>query len=286
MDRESYILKRGMHSQRVTIISLLIINLGLILVFGTSQLGLSIDFTESSSSLGASLVTAGILTITLDRLAVRAMSDRIEDQLAERLADVSLVEAGLARAIDETPFDELCRYAKDSDELVIVQTWAPSLQKIIKSVEGSLTSSSKLTVYLLHPDSPIAEIRSLDLQERSDHVAERVRDNITILRSLYRRLKLNTDLTDDQIAERLEVRLYTSMPACAIYKLDSVMYIASYWIRGMSAHRLNYVLQGTGAGLATKAYLDHIKELQAASLPVKFQTDDIPSLKDVEKLRA
>ncbi len=281
-----YTVKKTIHGQRVTIVSLLLIIVGILLIGDLAMFGIPNRLPAGTSSLGASLVTAGLLTMTLDRLAVRAMSERIEDQLYDRLHDISLVEAGLVKAIDETPFDELCKHARQSREIVIVQTWAPSLPKITKAVEQSLMAGAKLRIFLLHPDSPMAEIRSLDLQERSDHVSQRVKDNINIIRSLYARLNVNAGLSADELAKRIEVKLYSSMPACAIYKMDSVMYVASYWVRGMSAHRLNYVLQSASPGLSTQTYLRHIEELESASVSVKLgPSERLPTLEEADQVR-
>ncbi|GAA2409846.1 hypothetical protein GCM10010420_43090 [Streptomyces glaucosporus] len=118
-------------------------------------------------------------------------------------------------------------------EICVLQTWIPNLHRFDSELERAVTERrARVRVLLLHPASPVARLRDEALRTVRDPAMEEdvragVERCLSILESLHRALR-------EEDRERLQVRVYNSLPSIAVYKTDD-HYLVSSFLHGRLA---------------------------------------------------
>ena len=267
--------------QRILIASLIFILLGVILLFAISPN--FIDYRNEIGSVGISLITAGFLAITLDTISLRSMSSQLNDVLSEGITEMRLREFGIEDVVLGTPFDDIFSSIDVTKNLTIIQTWSPSLKGMLERAQKNLSRGGSITIYLLHPDSIYAKQRSLDLDEEPDFVKTYIKNDISIIRSLYRRVVSDGELESSKAKTRIVLKLYSSLPTCAIYKTDNRAWLALFWLQVQSALRMNFVIEGSSYNDAMHQCDSHIRNVDEVSVAVDLSTDTLPPIDSLPK---
>ncbi|GAA2582989.1 hypothetical protein SMC26_41255 [Actinomadura fulvescens] len=117
-------------------------------------------------------------------------------------------------------------------EVMILQTWIPNLRLFVDELRDAIKERHvRVRILILHPSSPVARLRDEALSrfrdpELSGDVGASARQCLAKLAEIY------TDLGSD--GERLQVRVYNSLPSIAVYKVDE-RYLVSSFLHGQLA---------------------------------------------------
>jgi hypothetical protein len=116
-------------------------------------------------------------------------------------------------------------------EVVILQTWVPNLHRFQWALKSAILDRGvQVRILLLHPESPVARLREEALC-RDPALAEDVKANVERCLSILE--SLAADVPQEEQA-RLQVRVYNSSPAIAVYKADG-KYLVSSFLHGQLA---------------------------------------------------
>lgn len=165
-----------------TIISLVMIIAGLLIVFVWTP------HTNFKAEMGLSLITAGIVSLTIDNISIKEISIRLNKVVEDGLHELVMKRYGIVEITANTPYAKIYSAMTSSKEFTLVQTWSPDMKNILDHCESILGRGGTVTIFLLHPESPAAKQRSLDLQEQIEHVPEKIRSDAKQIRSMYHRL--------------------------------------------------------------------------------------------------
>jgi hypothetical protein len=193
-----------------------------------------LDSSEASSTLPkVTLVILCTVTVFLlleiDRLKVLEKVDRQLSKLDIEAMASELKQqhyGGTVQVHDRFPEERFTRLVCDARrEVTILQTWIPNLQRFQWALrEAVLVRRVAVRVLLLHPTSPVAQLREEALR-RDPALAPNVKANVEMC--LSQMAEIASDLRGKD-KSRLQVRLYNSLPSIAVYKTDQTYLISSF----------------------------------------------------------
>jgi len=115
--------------------------------------------------------------------------------------------------------------------VVILNTWIPVIDLLADSLAEAIERGARVSILLLHPDSHIAQLRSLALQAatrvqqfRQDMVGPGIRHCLDVLGAV-------SQMVDECHRGRLRVRLYDSLPSISLYGIDDRAFV-SFFMHG------------------------------------------------------
>lgn len=158
----------------------------------------------------------------LSKLDIDAIADKLKN---EHYAGIVKVHQGFP----EGTFSEYLASAKR--EVVILQTWIPNLLRFESMLEAAVNRRVRVRVLLLQPTSLVVGLREEALRVVQDpgagpDVRAGVELSLSVLASIFGRTGAQRDL--------LQVRIYNSLPAVAVYKTDE-HYLVSSFLHGQLA---------------------------------------------------
>ena len=127
---------------------------------------------------------------------------------------------GIVAAHPNLDYHMLAAAIAGGDEIVMFNTWIPGLDIIADSLVEALARGAHVSILLLHPDSNIARLRSLALQDgkqqgyHEDRVMRGIRHCLEVLAAVAHDV-------DADARRNLRVRLYDSLPSLAVYGIDN-----------------------------------------------------------------
>ncbi|MGE0408763.1 MAG: hypothetical protein AB7P23_05815 [Amphiplicatus sp.] len=263
----------------VLIVSLLLILVGVLLLFGVSPA--TPVFTNEVGSIGLSLITAGVIALTLDRVSVSAISGKLTGIIDRGLQELKVRNFGVSEITPSTPYDEIYESMKKSAYFDLAQTWSPDMRNILDSAAELVRNGGRLRVFLLHPESEAAKQRSSDLWEEPDYVPNKIRSDISQMRSFRRRMQAEQGLSERDAAARIKLYLHRSLPTCAIYRTEQKAWLAFYWLGAQSDARMNIVVDGTVDNPAAAQCAAHFEMLERAAVNVRLDRQEIPQLPEI-----
>lgn len=156
--------------------------------------------------------------------------------------DISNIKAGY-RGVVKVPErfdnDAFNKYISEArNEVAILNTWAPNLDKLKDSLKDALNKGVDVRVLLLHPYSEVVKLReealraaqnaedSEDLEEGEADVKNEICNCLDILEGIYR--------SSLGCRRHLRIRLYNSLPAISVYKADE-RYLVGVFTHGRLA---------------------------------------------------
>lgn len=251
---------------KITIVSLLFLVAGLTLIYACARYG---TCGSELSGIGLSLITAGIVAVTIDKVSLAELSAEVTSIVQDGLCALRMKNFGITNIVTNTPYQEIYAAMDLSKDFILVQTWSPDMKNILKHCESLLARGGRVTIFLLNPDSPAATQRSLDLQEKPDHVPAKIRSDADQIFSMYRRL-IKHGLKESSLKARLRFFYYKTLPSFAIYKTDKNAWVAFYWYGIQSDSGMNIVIDFHSDNPAKARYEDHLSFLEQTSDPQRL----------------
>jgi len=189
-----------------------------------------------------------------------------EDRLQSAAADLGTPPADVIRAIEsaeQTPVPSIpaedpsagvmgvhqhldnrlfADYIATAERVLILNTWIPDLGILTDALVEALARGAELRVLMLYPDSHIARLRSEALQLSSQSIAlnlvrRGVKHCLDVLAAI-------ASMVEPQHRERLQVRLYHSLPSIALYCVDDRAFMSVYLHGQHSVNSPQIELQG------------------------------------------
>lgn len=185
-----------------------------------------------------------ILFLELDRFHV---IDEIKQGLDEFKADRERRLAGLVEVAPQLEDDCYTARLSRARSATVLNTWIPNLERLQKHLEEVVRRGGQVQVLLLNPDSPAVELRHRALLEGgvravSYDVRAEVNRCLEILSLIHGRLPRAA-------RDRLQVRLYSSLPSISVYQADE-QYLVSMFLHGQLAiNSPQFDINGTGSDL-------------------------------------
>ncbi|MFD9412393.1 hypothetical protein ACFWBN_36045 [Streptomyces sp. NPDC059989] len=181
-------------------------------------------------------VVTGTVLLEIGRLG---LLDNVNNQLS-RLDMESIAEglkrehySGVIRVHRRFPEEAFTRYVETAErEVAILQTWIPNLHEFKHALKKAVVDRQvRVRILLLLPSSPVAGLRDEALGTAQDppeaDVNLDVQHCLSTLAGLYGSVR-----PEDR--ERLQVRVYNSLPSIAVYKADE-HYLVSSFLHGRLA---------------------------------------------------
>jgi len=86
-----------------------------------------------------------------------------------------------------------------------------------------------------------------------------------------------------QATSQISVKLYSSIPTCAIYQTDEKIWVALFWLKTQSANKMNFIIDGTTSNEARTHFIDQIHALDETSIKVDMTSQKlkIPELQSI-----
>jgi len=169
------------------------------------------------------------LLLEIDRLK---LLDNVSAQLSK--LDIDTIAGELKRehyggvtkvhqSLSEDMF--IARLESAERDVAILQTWIPNLHRLETALEEAVKRQVRVRILLLQPTSLVVDLRTEALRlvqdpARSPDVKANVEICLSILASIFK----NTG--SDQ--ELLQVRVYNSLPAIAVYRADEHYFVSSF----------------------------------------------------------
>ena len=169
------------------------------------------------------------LLLEIDRLK---LLDSVHAQLSKLDIDTIARELrrehyGGATKVHESLAEDMfiARLEAAERDATILQTWIPNLQRLEKALEDAIKRDVHVRVLLLQPTSLVVGLRTEALRlvqdpARSPDVKANVELCLSILTSIFK----NTGAD----RERLQVRVYNSLPSIAVYRADEHYFVSSF----------------------------------------------------------
>jgi len=165
-----------------------------------------------------------------DRLSARQDPRGVPPVMHDAVAEVQHGEHGVLRTHPNLDYHRLTEHIAVADEVVILNTWIPGIDILADSLADAIERGAGVSILLLHPESRIAQLRSLALQGaarvqfRQDMVRPGIRHCLDVLGSVSR-------MVDACHRGRLRVRLYDSLPSISLYGVDDRAFV-SFFMHG------------------------------------------------------
>ncbi|MFC9678173.1 hypothetical protein [Streptomyces sp. NPDC056948] len=198
--------------------------------------GLAGDTVPKLTLLILSTVTLFLL-FEIDRL--KAL-DNISTQLSKLDIDALARDlkhdhyGGVVRVHRRFPEETFEGFLNGADrEVTILQTWIPNVHRFESALKQAIVDRRvRVRVLLLHPSSPVADLRNEALRGLRDPALE---EDVQagVARCLSTLAALFQSVRDDDRA-RLQVRVYQALPSIAVYKADE-HYLVSSFLHGRLA---------------------------------------------------
>lgn len=270
----------------LVIAALILIILGMLLVF--------VQFSDDSNlhtklqNLGTALITAGIISLVLDSIAVKSMSSKLSGVLHNNLRELRIRDFGMSDVVDRLPFNQLYSELEVCKSFDVVQTWVPNLSPFLQHAEQMFIKGGRIRVFLLHPASASAGQRSHDLNKVDQpFISNKIKTDIRDVKSFYKTMERQNIFSKSDMKERLQLKLYATLPTCSIHKIDQKAWVGFYWLGIQSDEGMTLVISDNEKNnKALNTIKNQIEELDKKSIQVDLDTDKIPTLKSVmEKSR-
>jgi hypothetical protein len=225
---------------------------------------------DQFKALGASLVTAGLVALVLDRIALSALIGEVTDKLESAFGGFQVSAHGMRSIVVGPFYSDIYRRLRGSEQLTVLQTWSPDLTNLLREAEAVVHRGGQVRIYLLHPQSPFARQRGVDLGPGPDHVPSKIRSDARDVRAKHRRL------TSSGAKGSLELYYYNALPAFALYRVDDTAWVGSYWYQAQSDAGSTFVIDIPSP--LWVEYDRHLREVHRNSIRVRLDKDDEPEL--------
>jgi hypothetical protein len=145
-----------------------------------------------------------------------------------------------------------------AQRIAILNTWVPELNILADALLDALARDASVSILMLHPESPVARLRSEALQRatqarfREDRVRPGVRHCLEVLAAIARSV-------DADRRGRLRVRLYDSMPSIAVYAVDDRAFVSVFLHGRLAVHSVQLEVQGRDSLMGRQVF----EEVQA-----------------------
>ncbi|QKW08439.1 hypothetical protein HUT18_20745 [Streptomyces sp. NA04227] len=195
------------------------------------------------------------LLFEVDRLRVL---DNVNEQLSkldiEGLARERRTEhfGGVVKVHDGFPEGRFSDFLRSAvQEVVVLQTWIPNLHRFEAALRTALVERGvQVRILLLHPASPVAQLRDEALRTvRDSAMGEDVQASVH--RSLSILAHLHNGLDEPQ-RDRLQVRVYNSLPSVAVYKADEQYLVSSFLHGQLAIDSTQMEIEGTETQMGRK----------------------------------
>jgi hypothetical protein len=276
----------GTRFYKIAILSLCLFIIGLLLIFLSPKY--FPNFSTGLSSIGLSFLTAGMITLTIDRISLSIISSELNSTVEKGLNELGIWKYGIRSILDSMPYKEIYKSIDESNEFILIQTWSPDMNDILKHTEDMLRRGGKVTIFLLHPESCAAKQRSLDLNKHPKHVSEKIHNDSYQIQSLYLYLIKNRICSETDIKKQFKLFYYVSLPAFAFYKTEKKAWVSTYWHGGYADSGMTLEIDLTSDNKAKEQYLKHVHNLESHSHQVHIEYNkaelDIPDIDSYCKL--
>ncbi len=254
--------------KNILIASFALIILGLLLIFVVAP---ETTYESQISSIGLSLITAGIVAISLDKISLTAISEELNGVMSKGLEEISVRNYGVSNIEDYTSYTDIHEAIATSSEFTLVQTWSPDMKTILRHAEKMILNGGTMKVFLLHPSCASAFQRSMDLEEDINYVSEKIRSDTNQVRSLYRRLAKNYDISEEILSSSIRLFYYSSLPAFALYRTDKMLWVAFYWQKLQSDSAMTLKIDCSISSNALDHYEDQITGIEENAVSVNLR---------------
>jgi hypothetical protein len=205
------------------------------------------------------------LLLEIDRLKLLDGITRLLSQLdIERLAgDLKRDHyAGVTRVRPRLSEDTFLEHLNTAArEVSILQTWIPNLHRFEEAMVAAIVRRNvRVRILLLHPASPVADLRREALRSiRDPALEEDVKANVErclcILENIFNSIGGHRD--------QLEVRVYNSLSSIAVYKADERYFVSSFLHGRLAIDSTQVEIDGadTAMGREVQSELDILWEI-------------------------
>jgi hypothetical protein len=157
------------------------------------------------------------------------------------------------------PAQKFTRFVENAvQEVTILQTWMPNLELLEEAelLKKAIDRGVQVRILLLHPASGVAQLREQALRidpDMMDNVQESVKGCLRRLARLYKGVQ-------EEGRTRLQVRVYSSLPSIAVYKVDEHYLVSSFLHGRLAIHSTQIEIDGcdTGMGEEVQRELDKL----------------------------
>ncbi|MEZ5691667.1 MAG: hypothetical protein R3D71_08390 [Rickettsiales bacterium] len=276
-------LKRIFDSKLI-IVAMALIIAGMLFLFVFPSL-LSDDYTnirQGFRELGVPLVITGVISIMLDSVALTSMKAELIKILNNSLQGQQLFDYGLSNIVQRLTYDDIYKAVTNGKNFDLVQTWSPNIQPLLFfHAKTIFRNGGKIRIFLLNPDTEYARQRSADLKLDADKVPNSIRGNIDYIKNFYKSMEEELIAEKPNLSEveikkemkRIELRLYSSLPTCSIYKVDNKAWMGFYWLGKTTDESINLIVSNDRKNnIILEAVENQIGELVKRYKPVDINT--------------
>lgn len=200
------------------------------------------------------LILSGVtlfLIIQIDRLKlldnVSAQLSKLDiDAIAGKLKNEHY--GGVTEVHHAFPEDVFTAYLDSAKrEVVILQTWIPNLLRFEARLEAAVNRGIRVRILLLQPTSLVVGLREEALRALQDpgtapDVRAGVELSLSVLASIFARTRAQREL--------LQVRIYNSLPAIAVYQADEHYLVSSFLHDQLAISSLQLEINGDDTAMA------------------------------------
>lgn len=186
------------------------------------------------NGLSYSIITAALMSFTIDRYSVQAQHKNLTDMIDRRLSGHSLSESGVIRTRVGFPLDDIYKEITRSEAFVVVQTWHPDGLALLDAAKKLVRNNGKFELFILHPHSIYCIGRDRTLGN-DNYSQKHIENQISSMKDAYESLINEHGLDSDDVEENFRLYLYESMPSAAIYMSMKSIWFGLFWLGKQAA---------------------------------------------------
>lgn len=241
------------NKNRIWLASLALVVVGLTAIVGSYELA---GYADILKPFGLSLITAAIISFTLDAVSLRSISENLKEVVNYRFADDEAKAYGINAVLNSTPYDQIDRAISDSDRFVLIQTYFPHMGSTVEHLKDLLVRGGEVDVYLLNPKSDLAKQRSKDIGRDISYVSNQIIGNVSELESLHDELASIGSST-----KKLRLFHFDKLPSFSLHQAGNTAWMGFYWYGNQSDFGMNLVLDLGSENQIRRLIRRHITKL-------------------------
>lgn len=211
--------KRGLRMRNLVtlLVTLVLLLAGILLIVWPAQMAAESRTVEVLQTLG-SFVTVSIILGFLYQVTIRKHDDEVVEARLRQLLDerIDFMIQGRSRYGFEgflagIDFSEIFDSLGNQDTLWWLDTYDPNHHDWLDSLEAALRRGATVNVLVMHPDSPLAELRADELGKQ--YKGQRFRNALNSFRESLKLVQKNCQ----DMPGKLEIVEYLDLPGAPIY---------------------------------------------------------------------
>lgn len=169
---------------------------------------------------------------------------------------------------DKFPDKEFNDQLRQGRHIRILTTWIPYLEMFWEALLAALQQGGRAEILMLHPQSIIAQLRSLDISLPNPPVKTRVQQGVY---NNFMALANAAQLLPAAQQAALQIRVYHALPSVLLYQVDDFCLAGFYFHGHMASYKPQ--LQVNPASTLGQAMQEEFALLWHNSAPIRQLTD-------------